>query len=521
MREVTGAYGGPLAEFFSRPSTLNCGVLMGSGALVLRSTIPFTTRRRDTGVVPLARQTVIFGPCGRRDPALRRWTARRQYSGQAGWPSSGAVALDVGPVAPFPTTCCTSRPDDDARSYGRRKLARTFIATGPELAHTADRLRGSDFAGPSRDGAGRDARNGTRSDNPMGQAAKKKDAWVQHEDFPGALRRWTARRQYSGPAGWPSSGAAAHDVGPVAPFPTTCCTSHSDDDVRTFVATGPELAHTAARLRGSNFAGPSRDGAGRDARNGTRSDNPMGQAAKKKDAGVQHEDFAGAFRRWTARRQYSGPAGWPSGRAAAHDVGPIAPFPTTCCTSRPNDDARSYGRRKLVRTFVATGPELAHTAARLRGSDFAGPSRDGAGRDARNGTRSDNPMGQAAKKKDAGVQHEDFPRALRRWTARRSEATAHDVGPVAPFPTTCCTSRPDDDARSYRRRKMARTFVATGPELAHTAAQLRGSDFVGPSRDGAGRDSRNGTRSDNPLGQAAKKKDAGVQHEDFPGGHPS
>ncbi|KAL5978079.1 hypothetical protein ACLOJK_037102 [Asimina triloba] len=123
---------------------------MGSGALVLRSTIPLTTRRRDTGVVP-----------------------------------GGAAAHDVGPVAPFPTTCCTSRPDDDARSYGRRKLARTFVATGPELAHTAVRLRGSDFAGPSRDGAGRDARNGTRSDNPMGQAAKKKDAGVQHKDFPG------------------------------------------------------------------------------------------------------------------------------------------------------------------------------------------------------------------------------------------------------------------------------------------------------------------------------------------------
>ncbi|KAL5978075.1 hypothetical protein ACLOJK_037098 [Asimina triloba] len=114
-------------------------------------------------------------------------------------------------------------------------------------------------------------------------------------------------------------------------------------------------------------------------------------------------------------------------RAAAHDVGRVAPFPTTCCTTRPDDDARSYGRRKLARTFVATGPELAHTAARLRGSDFAGPSRD---------------------------------------------------GPVAPFPTTCCTSRPDDDARSYRRRKFARTFVATGPELAHTTARLRGSDFA-------------------------------------------
>ncbi|KAL5978077.1 hypothetical protein ACLOJK_037100 [Asimina triloba] len=138
---------------------------MGSGALVLRSTIPLTTRRRD--------------------PALRRWTARRQYSGPAGWPSGGAATHDVGPVAPFPTTCCTSRSDDDARSYGRRKLARTFVATGPELAYMAARLRGSDFAGPSRDGAGRDARNGTRSNNPMGQAAKKKDTRVQHEDFPG------------------------------------------------------------------------------------------------------------------------------------------------------------------------------------------------------------------------------------------------------------------------------------------------------------------------------------------------
>ncbi|KAL5978074.1 hypothetical protein ACLOJK_037097 [Asimina triloba] len=134
---------------------------------------------------------------------------------------------------------------------------------------------------------------------------------------------------------------------------------------------------------------------------------------------------------------------------------------------------------------------LGHTAARLSGSDFTGPSRDGAERDARNGTRSDNPMGQAAKKKDAGVQHEDFPGGQ------------------------------DDGARSYGRRKLVRTFVATGPELAHTAARLRGSDFAGPSRDRAGRDTRNGMRSDNPMGQAAKKKDAGVQHEDFPGGHPS
>ncbi|KAL5978080.1 hypothetical protein ACLOJK_037103 [Asimina triloba] len=400
---------------------------MGSGALVLRSTIPLTTRRRDTGVVPLARQTAIFGPCGL---AQRRSSNPRRRSRRG-----------------VSTTCCTSRPDDDARSYGRRKLARTFVATGPDLAHTAARLRGSppppDFAGPSRDGAGRDARNGTRSDNPMGQAAKKKDAGVQHDDFPGALRRWTARRQYSGPAGWPSGGAIAQDIGPIAPFPTTCCTSRPDDDARsygrwklarTLIATGPELAHTAARLRGSDFAGPSRDGAGCDDRNGTRSDNPMGSGEKKGCMGATR----GLPRRspilssdeircisagmiapvrlaldnslnHTAPRQYSGPAGWPSGGAATHHIGPVAPFPTTCCTSRPDDDARSYRRRKLARTFVATGPELAHTAARLRGSDFAAPSRDGAGRDSRNGTRSENPMGQAAKKKDAGVQHEDFP----------------------------------------------------------------------------------------------------------------
>ncbi|KAL5978069.1 hypothetical protein ACLOJK_037092, partial [Asimina triloba] len=93
----------------------------------------------------------------------------------------GPVATNnEGPVALFPTTYCTSRPDDCARSYGHRKLTRTFVATGPELAHTAVRLRGSNFARPSRD-----ARNGTRPDIPMGQAAKKKDAGVQHEDFPG------------------------------------------------------------------------------------------------------------------------------------------------------------------------------------------------------------------------------------------------------------------------------------------------------------------------------------------------
>ncbi|KAL5978068.1 hypothetical protein ACLOJK_037091, partial [Asimina triloba] len=70
-------------------------------------------------------------------------------------------------------------------------------------------------------------------------------------------------------------------------------------------------------------------------------------------------------------------------------------------------------------------------------------------------------------------------------------AAVHDEGPVAPFPTTCCMSLPDDGARSYERRKLARTFVATGPELGCTAARLRGFDFVGP------------------LG--------GVQHEDFLG----
>ncbi|KAL5978070.1 hypothetical protein ACLOJK_037093 [Asimina triloba] len=86
---------------------------------------------------------------------------------------------------------------------------------------------------------------------------------------------------------------------------------------------------------------------------------------------------------------------------------------------------------------------------------------------------------------------------------------------------TCCTPRPDDGARSYACRKLTRTFVATGPELAHTAARLRGSDFTAPSRDGARCDGRNGTRSDNPMGQAARKKVAGVQHEDFPGGRPS
>ncbi|KAL5978067.1 hypothetical protein ACLOJK_037090 [Asimina triloba] len=367
-----------------------------------------------------------------------------------------------------------SRPDDGARSYGRQKLTQTFVATGPELAHTAARLHGSNSAGTSSDGAGRDARNGTRSDNLMRQAARKKDAGVQHENFLGALRHYIARRQDSGPAGCPSGTAATHNEGPVAPFPTTCCGSHPDDGARsyerrkltrTFVATGPELAHTAARLRDSDFAGPSRDGAGRDGRNGTRSNNPMGQTTKKRMQGCN-----------TRSSQE------PSGGAIAHDKGPVAPFPTTCCTSRPDDGARSYGRRKLTRTFVATGPELAHTAARLRSSDFAGPSRDAAGRDARNGTR-------------AGM---IAPVRL-----------ALDEGPIA--------HRPDDGARSYGRRKLTQTFVATGPELAHTAARLRDGARCG----GAGHDARNGTRSDNPMGQAAKRKDAGVQHEDFPVGHPS
>ncbi|KAL5978066.1 hypothetical protein ACLOJK_037089 [Asimina triloba] len=98
---------------------------------------------------------------------------------------------------------------------------------------------------------------------------------------------------------------------------------------------------------------------------------------------------------------------------------------------------------------------------------------------------------------------------------------AHDEGSVASFPMTRCTSRPDDGARSYGRRKLTRTIVATRPELALTAARLHGSDIAAPLRDGAGRNARNEMRSDNPMGQAAGKKDARVQHEDFRGGHPS
>ncbi|KAL6000600.1 hypothetical protein ACLOJK_024299 [Asimina triloba] len=37
----------------------------------------------------------------------------------------------------------------------------------------------------------------------------------------------------------------------------------------------------------------------------------------------------------------------------------------------------------------------------------------------------------------------------------------------------------DDGARSYGRRKSARTFVAPRPELGHTTACFGGSDFPG------------------------------------------
>ncbi|KAL6000601.1 hypothetical protein ACLOJK_024300 [Asimina triloba] len=380
-------------------------------------------------------------------------------------------------------TCCTSRADDSARSYGRWKSTRTLVALGPELGRTAASLRSPDFPGPSRDGTGHGGCN-TRT--------------------------------------------------------------------RTFVAPDPELGLTAASLRSPDFPGPLRDGAGHGAWNETRSDNPMGQATKKKDAGMQHKDFPDGIRcisagmiapmrlalenrlNHTTSRQSLSPMGYPSRTAAVHGEGPIVPFPTTCCTSRADGGARSYGCRNLAWTFIAPGPELGHTTACLRGSDFSGPSSDDAGHDARNGMQSDNLMGQAAKKKDAGVQHEYFPRSkIRlttrcRWAARRQSfspaggpsciAATPDEGPVVPFPTTCCTSRADDDARSYDHRKSTRTFVSPGPELGRMAACLRGSKSPGLSRDGAGRGAQNGTRSNNPMGQAAKKKDAGVQHENFPRG---
>ncbi|KAL5978059.1 hypothetical protein ACLOJK_037082, partial [Asimina triloba] len=102
-----------------------------------------------------------------------------------GVPSSTAAAPDEGFVAPFPTTCCTSRADDGARSYERRKLTRTFIAPRIELGRTAACLCSSDFPRHSRDSRGCGARNRTRSKNLKGQAAKKMDARVQQEDFPG------------------------------------------------------------------------------------------------------------------------------------------------------------------------------------------------------------------------------------------------------------------------------------------------------------------------------------------------
>ncbi|KAL6000596.1 hypothetical protein ACLOJK_024295, partial [Asimina triloba] len=91
-----------------------------------------------------------------------------------GGPSHAAATPDEGPVVPFLTACGTSRADDGARSYDSRNSTPTFVAPGPELGLTAARLHGFDFARPSRHGAGCGARNGTRSDNPMGRAAKKR-----------------------------------------------------------------------------------------------------------------------------------------------------------------------------------------------------------------------------------------------------------------------------------------------------------------------------------------------------------
>ncbi|KAL2223922.1 UNVERIFIED_CONTAM: hypothetical protein Sindi_2921500 [Sesamum indicum] len=298
-REKSGKLDGVGGAYYSRPSTLNFGVLMGSGALVLRS--DRVGRRIFRGGVTLrhwwsyAREQPMHAKARPRAPTT--WTTGLAPLGHISWPQ----------ISPrFPV-------DSGAFSIVGRIRDESAVGSHGEI------YRGWVCAERSRKKQG--SWTGGRSSSQKG---------VQHEDFPGDMRALTFYALASGATGGTSNlpggvtlrtGGATpraayarearrelHDVDnwacPVGPHFVAQISPFSGGFRRAFSIVGRIRDESARGSHGEIYRGWG-------ARNGREKAESWTGGRSSSQKGVQHEDFPGAERT-------GGTSNLPGGRNFAH-----------------------------------------------------------------------------------------------------------------------------------------------------------------------------------------------------------